>query len=253
MTADGVLRIDTTALFARYCYRGDRHEEWVRERFETLHAQDERIPRLRHRPDSQEVHVSSLCTEEEAKTSVADNDALVRSYNRDGLNMRLDGPDGYWIVWMIADPVDRPGRDGPGSVAAHLTVRAGSSGAGKSRALGSSVITLLVNARCGVVPLDRHGRMVSSDDPGWKELRNRDNLTDEQGVLRALMSADGHRLHWLLRHALRPLGDKSCNSFRQLWIFFLTEHLGSVAERACNARTASRLRGRDGPLSAHSS
>ena len=64
------------------------------------HALDERIPRLRHLPDSRVVHASSLYTEEEKKTSAAWNDALFRSDTRDSLNVRLDGPEGSRIVWV---------------------------------------------------------------------------------------------------------------------------------------------------------
>ena len=90
-------------------YRGQSCDELVREYFETYHARDERLPRIRRLPDSQVVHVSSLYTDEELKTSRAYNEALLKGQMQNGLNVRLDGPDGSRIIWGTGDPVDGDG------------------------------------------------------------------------------------------------------------------------------------------------
>ena len=59
---------------------------------------DERVPRLRHLPDSQVVHMTDLYTEQERKNSVAYNDVLARGYVQNSLNVRLDGPEDSRIV-----------------------------------------------------------------------------------------------------------------------------------------------------------
>ena len=70
---------------------------------------DERLPRLRLLPDSRLVPALSLFTEEELKTSVVYNEALPLADCRNGLNVRLDGPEGSRICWAIADPVEGDG------------------------------------------------------------------------------------------------------------------------------------------------
>ena len=109
VVGDGVSHDDTVIFFAQLCYRGQRHVELERQYFEIYHALDERLPRLRQLPDSQVMPVSSLYTEEERKTSVIYNACLPSTDTRDGLNVRLDGPDGSRIVWSTADPVGGDG------------------------------------------------------------------------------------------------------------------------------------------------
>ena len=56
--AAGISHKDVEIFLARFCYRGQRHEEWERRYFEVYQARDERIPRLRQLPDSRLVPVT---------------------------------------------------------------------------------------------------------------------------------------------------------------------------------------------------
>ena len=102
---DGTASDDIDIFFARFCFRGQRDAELEREYFGVYHAVDERLPRLRILPDSRVTPVRSLFSEGEKKISVVYNELLPRTETRDGLNVRLDGPDGSRIVWVTADPV----------------------------------------------------------------------------------------------------------------------------------------------------
>ena len=64
---DGCSQDDIELFFARFCYRGQRREEWEQLYFDVYHARDERMPRLRRMPDSQPVHVSDLYSDREKK------------------------------------------------------------------------------------------------------------------------------------------------------------------------------------------
>lgn len=209
VSGDGVARDDIDIFFARFCYRGQLHAEWQREYFEVFHALDERIPRLRHLPDSRVVHASSLYTEEEMRTSVAYNDALFRSNTQDSLNVRLDGPNGSRIVWVIADPIDGDGWSSSqvGTVERLLPhirqfVRVRQALV-NSRALGASLAALLENTRCGVIQLDRRGRMVAANDRALDLLRKRDGLSDRRGFLHASSPLDNAAFQKLLDGVLR--------------------------------------------------
>ena len=88
---------------------GQRPRELEREYFETYYPLDERIPRLRLLPDSQLVPTTDLYTAKELKTSATYNEVLARRHSQDGLNVRLDGPNGTRIIWVINDPIDGDG------------------------------------------------------------------------------------------------------------------------------------------------
>ena len=101
---------DDVAIFlARFCFRGQRNEEFERKYFEEYYALDERVPRLRELPHGRLVHVSDLYTDEEKKTSTAYNEVLPLSDTRNCLSVRLDGPNGSRIVWSFADPAEGDG------------------------------------------------------------------------------------------------------------------------------------------------
>ena len=85
--------------FSRSYYRGVNRDEWQREYFRDYYAQDEHLPRLWSLPDSKIVRVVDLFTAEELKTSRMYNEALSRFDGQNGLNVRLDGPQGGQIVW----------------------------------------------------------------------------------------------------------------------------------------------------------
>ena len=217
VSGDGAAPDDIEIFFARFCYRGQLHAEWQREYFEVFHSLDERIPRLRHLPDSRVVHASSLYTGEEMRTSVAYNDALSRSDTQDSLNVRLDGPDGSRIVWVIADPTDGDGwlSSQVGTVERLLPhirqfVRVRQALV-NSRALGASLSALLENTRCGVIQLDRRGRIVAANDRARDLLRKGDGLSDKCGFLHASSSLDNAALQKLLDGVLPPFGGQGAS------------------------------------------
>ena len=209
---EGRSQEDAEIYMARLCYRGQRHEEWERRYFADYYPRDERIPRLRHLPDSRLVQVRSLYTEQEAKSSATFNEALPPSDTQDGLNVRLDGPNGSRIVWTIADPA---GEDGwsPAQIGLierllphirqYVRVRHALFEAG---ALGASLTALLDNNRSGVIQLDRRGRIVEANDRARFLLRRGDGLCDQNGCLHARAPADNAALQGLLAKALPPFG-----------------------------------------------
>ena len=198
--------------FAEFCFRGERDEEMERLYFGTYHPMDERLPRIRTLPDSKLVHVQSLFSDEEKKSSATYNEALVFGEARDGLNVRLDGPAGSRIVWTLSDPVDLDGwtterRAAVESVLPQLRqfvrVRHALTGA---RALGASLTELLDNIRIGVIQLDRSGRVAAANDRARALLGEGDGLQVAVGHLHALLPGDDAALQRLIAQALSVLG-----------------------------------------------
>ena len=197
---------------ARCCYRGQRHEDYETEYFRVYHDRDERGPRLRQLPDSKIVSVKELYAEEEKKSSLAYIEMLTRSDTGDSLHVRLDGPDDSWIVRTAADPVDDTGwsshrvetvaRILP-HVRQFVRVRLALVDA---QALGSTMTALLDNTRCGVIQLDRRGRIVAVNGRALELLRKGDSLTDEKGSLRARMPGEDVTLQGILAGTLPPSG-----------------------------------------------
>ena len=107
MVAGGTTQNDV--LFAQICSRGERHRALEREYYRDYYPIDERLPRIRKLPDSRLTPVSSLSTEAQRRTSVVCNELLPRLHSRDGLPVRLDGPESSSIIWSIGDPVDGDG------------------------------------------------------------------------------------------------------------------------------------------------
>lgn len=210
VTGDGTALDETQIFFAPFCYRGQRHAELERQYFESYYRLDERIPRLRQLADSKIVHVSSLYTDKEKETSLVYNEVLDIGHTRDSLNIRLDGPDGSRICWVIADPI---GSDGWSSsqvatverllphIRQFVRVR---QALVDSRALSASLAALLENTRCGVIQLDLRGRIVAANDRAGNLLRKGDGLSDRRGLLRASSSLDNAALQKLLAAALPP-------------------------------------------------
>ena len=168
--SSGHSRADAEFLFGRLYYHGQRHEEAEREYPELYFPHDERIPRLLKLPDSRLVHVTDVFTERELKTSITYNEGLPRYSGQNGLNVRLDGPDGLHIVWAIADPSEPGGwwrseqltmleRLLP-HVRQFVRVRQALASA---EALNASLIGLLYNTRVGVIYLDRRGRIFETN------------------------------------------------------------------------------------------
>ena len=199
---------DAKVHFARLYYRGQRRQDLERAYFQVYYPWDERLPRLRQLPDSRLVHVTELYTDQELKTSPTYNEAMHRSSTQNGLNVRLDGPDGCRIVWALADPIEAGGW---GSAQVELIerllphirqfVRVRQVIAG-AEALGASLGDQLGNTQVGVIHLDRRGRIVEMNARAGALLRQGDGLFDQDGFLRARLSADDTRLERLLGRAL---------------------------------------------------
>ena len=119
------------------------------------------------------AHAAALYTDAERRTSPAWNEALAHSHTKDGLNVRLDGPGGSRIAWVVGNPA---GGDGWSSARVgaverllpHLRqfVRVRQALV-DARALGASALDLLGNDRMGVSWRSRSGtgarRLPSSD------------------------------------------------------------------------------------------
>ncbi|MCY4405335.1 MAG: LuxR C-terminal-related transcriptional regulator [Rhodospirillaceae bacterium] len=209
---DGQAQDEAEIYMARFCYRGQRDRDMEREYFDVYHARDERMPRLRRLPDGQLVHIRTLYTDQEVKSSAAYNEALPRSHTQNSLNVRLDGPDGSRIVWVLADSIDA-GEWSPAQTGLiqrllphlrqfvrvrHTLVEAG--------ALGASLGGLLDNSRSGVIQLDRRGRIVAANDRARSLLRRGDGVFDQSGSLNARAPADNAELQRLLARALPRFG-----------------------------------------------
>ena len=131
---------------------------------------------------------------------------------RDCLNVRLDGPDGSRIAWVVADPVDGAGWttalvETVERLLPHLRqfVRVRQALA-DARGLGSTVSALLENTRCGVIQLDHRGRIVAVNDFARDLLRKRDGLADRDGLLWATFAEDDRALQALLARVLPRFG-----------------------------------------------
>ena len=205
---------DLRIFLVRFLYRGERREDLEREYLNVYHPLDEWVPRVRQLPDSQLVHMADLYTEEELKTSVAYNEAHSRGHTQNGLNVRLDGPDGSRIVWVFADPVDKDGwssgrTDLIRRLLPHLRhyvcVRQALAEAG---GLGASLTGLLEKIASGIIQLDGRGRIVAANDRALALLREGDGLFDHGGFLFARSPEEDAELQELLTRALPPFGGR---------------------------------------------
>ena len=206
--AGGATSDHGSVLFAQFCRRGQRLVELEREYFEVYYAVDERLPRIRNLPDSELAPVASLLSEAERKTSPVYNELMSRTNTRDGLIVRLDGPESSRIVWTIGDPV---AGDGWSSIQVrkierllpHLRqfVRMRQALV-DAKALGSSAVDVLDNVGVGVVQLDRRGRVVAANDRAREILSKCDGLLLGDGSLHASLSREDAELQKLLDRAL---------------------------------------------------
>ena len=206
--SEGDIRIYSSWAF----FRGQRHRELEREYYEVYYPLDERVPRVRSLPDSELFHITDLCTEEELKTSVVYNEVLVRGHARNAIHVRLDGPNGSRIVWVVHDPVDGDGwsstqLDSIRRLLPHIrqTVRV-QQALGAAGALGATLEELLDTTGLGIVQLDGRGRIVAANDRARDVLRTGSGLFDEGGFLYARTAEDNAELQRLLTRALPPFG-----------------------------------------------
>ena len=244
--ADGRTPDDIEIFFARFCYRGQRRPEMERQYFSDYYPRDERVPRLRQLPDRRLVHVRSLFTEQERKTSPTYNEALPCSDTQDGLNVRMDGPNGSRIIWVTADSVDAGEWSSDqtemlGHLMPHVrqyaSVRQALADAG---ALGTSLASLLENAWSGIIHLDRRGRIVAANDRASALLRQGDGLSDQGGYLQARLPADNASLQKLLARALPPFGGQGVSGSmmvgRSLGLQRLVLHVSPVGHQESDIR-----------------
>ena len=195
------------SFFGYYC-RGERRTDLEREYLETYHPIDERVPRLRQLPDSLLVPTRELYTAEELKTSPVFNEILFRNNHQNGLNVRLDGPDGAHISLVTADPATRRGWESSQitliewllpHIRQFVRIRRTLVCAGAPE---TTATALLENRRIGVVHLDRRGTVLAANDRARHIMSNGHGLTDREGVLRALAPAEQRRLQRLVAGAL---------------------------------------------------
>ena len=208
----GHSQADGRILFSRFCKNGEREENAERQYFDLYYPNDERVPCLTRLHNGLLVPTRDLFTAHQLKTSPVYNEFLRESYQA-GLNVRLDGPDGSSIYWILADPIRT---DGWGSSQVELIehllphirqfvrVRQALAGMGL---LGLSLMNLLDNARVGVIQLDINGRIRVANERALDILRKGDGLSDERSFLRARLPAENNRLKKLLAGALPALGD----------------------------------------------
>ena len=207
---------DIRVLFVGIYYHGQRREDLEREYLEVYHPIDERVPRLRQLPDSRLAPIRDLYTAEELKTSRTYNEGLLRGKYQNGLNVRLDGPDGSHMTWGLGDPISS---EGWGSSEITMVTRLlpqirqfvrVRQALVRAEARDTTVTTLLDNSRIGVLHLDRRGRILAANDRAGSILRGGDGLSDRDGVLRARTPAGQLRLKRLVAEA--PADLRHCRS-----------------------------------------
>ena len=210
--AEGRTQGDVEIFFARFCLRGERREKLARGYFEHYFPRDERVPRLRRLPDSQVAYIPDMYTDEELRTSPAYNEALPLGHFQNGLNVRLDGPNGSRITWSAADPVDGDGwsasqlelvRHLLPHLRQYVRVRQALS---EADALNASLTELLDVAGSAFIHLGPRGRIVAANDRARELLRRGDGLFDSGGFLCAQLPNENADLQHLLLRALPPWG-----------------------------------------------
>ena len=200
------------ALYVGLYHQGRRREDLEREYLETYYPIDECVPRVRQLPDGRPVHVTTLYTAEELRTSPAYNEMFPRANLQNSLTVRLDGPAGAHLFWALGDPV---AREGWGSsqirvvtrllphIRQFVRVRQVLVRAGARQA---TVTALLENPRLGVVHLDRRGQIIEVNDRARGILRAGDGVSDAAGALRAHDPDDQPRFERLMAEALPASG-----------------------------------------------
>ena len=237
----GYARDDVELLFGDHYDHGELNgwgRIWARDYF----SHDERLPRVLHMPDSQVFHVSEVFPASTLKTSPVYNDLLRRAGGRDGLDLRMDGPDGLHICWGFTDPLDPNGWRSEQitfitQLLPHIRqfVRVRQALA-KAEVLHTSLTRLLDNALVGVLSLDRHGKIVETNARGLRILQRGDGVMDQAGCLCARCPSDHATLQRLIANALprwgHPVSGGSMTIQRSSGRFPLTLHISPVPHRA---------------------
>ena len=210
----GLSREDGEIFWTRFCCNGEREEDREEWYFDNYLHLDERAPRIARLPDSRLVRISDLYTPQERRTSPAYNEALPGLGYQNGLNVRLDGPDGMSILLGLSDPADTRGWHSRQirvikRLLPHIRRFVGVRyELAKADALGASLTALLDNLSIGVIQLDEGGRIVEMNDRAVRFLRGRHGLFDQKGYLRASAPTDNARLERLLARALPGFGSQ---------------------------------------------
>ena len=241
LVVSGHTREDAGFLFGDHYDHGELNglgRLWARDYF----SHDERLPRLLRLPDSQMFHVSEVFPVSTLKTSPVYNDLLRRAGARNGLNLRMDGPDGLHIAWGFTDPFDSNGWRSEQiefitqllpHIRQFIRVR---QALARAEALHTSLTQLLDNALIGVLALDRHGKIVETNARGLRILQRGDSVIDQDGILRARLPSDDATLQRLVAHALPRWGQTAAGGSlpvrRSSGSLPLTLHISPVEHRA---------------------
>ena len=214
MFGDGESDEDVRIGFQWTCTRGERRPDLERLYFGTYYALDERVPRLRRAPDGRLFHNTEVFTEQELKTSPVHHVFSNQTNCGNAVNVRLDGPCGSRIVWMVHDPIDDDGwssarLDLIRRLLPHIrqTVRV-QVALGRAGTLGMTLERLLEATGLGVIQLDGRGRIVAANDRARSLLRTGDVLFDADGCLFACTPTTNAELQNLFARALPPFGTR---------------------------------------------
>ena len=202
--------------FFQIFFGGDRREDLEKEYARVYWHDDVAIPRLKRLPEGEFVHFPDLYTDRERKTSPAFNEAHHHNQMQKGLGVALVGRGRSHMVWCLSDSVTSGGWNSVqieivSALLPHIRqfVRVRQTLA-DAEARESSLAELLDNGRCGVIQLDREGRIVEANEKASALLRHGEGLSDPDGVLKALHPTDNEKLQELLAGVLTPSSVPSC-------------------------------------------
>ena len=209
---DGKSQADGTAFLVRICLDGHRRRDWERRYFEEYYAGDERVPRVLRQKYGRIRRTESLFTDVEKKRSPTYNELLADLKAQNGLNMRLENPDGPPVIWVVCDSLDPSGWRSDQirlirRLQPHIRQFAVVSHAlAEAEVVGISTAQLLATPRFGVIHLDRRGRIMTANDRAQEILRQGDGLMDRNGFLGAAIPEEDAELSRRLARALPPFG-----------------------------------------------
>lgn len=219
--------------FARICYGSDRLRDLEKEYARAYWRVDEGIPRLKQLPKATIRRFPDLYTDRERKTSPAFNQIHRQLHMHQGLAVCLEGLGDTDIVWCLSEPATSGDWDSThieivSALLPHLyqfaRVRQTLADA---EARGNSLAELLDHGGCGVIQLDREGRIVEANDNASDLLGHGEGLSDPNGYLKARHPTDNEELQELLARVLTPLSVPPCP--------------GSMTVRRSSARTRLAL------------
>ena len=243
-------------LFEQFWSHGESWQEQRDDYVNNYFWRDERVPRVLHMPDSRVVLAHETYTEAERNTSATYNELLVRNRAQNGLQIRMDGPDGpdgLDIVWVTGDPTASNGWSSSQVQmmvrllphvrqfvrVRHALIRADGRGA--------ALTALLDNNMVGVIYLGRRGVILETNARAREILRRGEGLSDRDGVLSGTVAADDVWLGKLLADALPGRGRQpssgSMTVERSLLLPRLVVHVNPLPARALDfgARNAVAL------------